>query len=123
MKDNSKEIKQPLNVALYARVSTGRQENEQTIESQLDEVKKKIKEDGNTLLPQNVFIDDGWSGEMIARPALDMMRDSAREGRFEAIYVYDRGRLSRTFAHQEIIIEELGDRDIKFISLHDRKTA
>ncbi|MFH1792130.1 MAG: recombinase family protein [Patescibacteria group bacterium] len=119
MKDNTKEIKQPLNVALYARVSTGRQENEQTIESQLDEVKKKIKEDGNTLLPQNVFIDDGWSGEMIARPALDMMRDSAREERFEALYVYDRGRLSRTFAHQEIIIEELGDKDIKFISLHD----
>lgn len=115
--DNQTQI--PLNVALYARVSTGRQENEQTIESQLDEVKKKIIEDKNTLLPQNIFIDDGWSGEMIARPSLDMMRDSAKENRFEAIYVYDRGRLSRTFAHQEIIIEELNDRDIKFISLHD----
>lgn len=119
MKDITEELKQPLNVALYARVSTGRQENEQTIESQLDEVKKKIIEDKNTLLPQNIFIDDGWSGEMIARPSLDMMRDSAKEGRFEAMYVYDRGRLSRTFAHQEIIIEELSDRDIKFISLHD----
>jgi len=119
MKDSTKTIKQPLNVALYARVSTGRQENEQTIESQLDEVKKKIAEDGNTLLPQNIFIDDGWSGEMIARPSLDLMRDAAKEGSFEALYVYDRGRLSRTFAHQEIIIEELGDREIKFISLHD----
>jgi len=119
MKDSAKEIKQPLNVALYARVSTGRQENEQTIESQLDEVKKKITEDGNILLLQNIFIDDGWSGEMIARPSLDLMRDAAKEGGFEALYVYDRGRLSRTFAHQEIIIEELGDREIKFVSLHD----
>jgi len=85
----------------------------------LDEVKKRITADGNVLLPQNVFIDDGWSGEMIARPSLDLMRDAAKEGRFNAIYVYDRGRLSRTFAHQEIIIEELADRDIKFISLHD----
>ena len=119
MINNIEEIKQPLNVALYARVSTGRQENEQTIESQLDEVKKKIKEDGNTLLPQNIFIDDGWSGEMIARPSLDMMRDSAKEGVFEAVYVYDRGRLSRTFFHQEMILEELSDRDIKFVSLHD----
>ena len=118
MKD-TKTIKQPLNVALYARVSTGRQENEQTIESQLDEVKKRIAEDGNTLLPQNIFIDDGWSGELIARPALDRVRDVAREDGFEALYVYDRGRLSRTFSHQEIIIEELVDRDIKFISLHD----
>jgi site-specific DNA recombinase len=119
MKNTDKIIKQPLNAALYARVSTGRQENEQTVESQLDEVKKRISEDGNTLLPQNIFIDDGWSGELIARPSLDLMRDAAREGRFEALYVYDRGRLSRTFAHQEIIIEELTDRDIKFISLHD----
>lgn len=119
MSDSTEVIKEPRNVALYARVSTGRQENEQTIESQLDEVKKKIQADGNILLPQNIFIDDGWSGEMIVRPSLDAMRDSAKEGRFEALYVYDRGRLSRTFAHQEIIIEELGDRDIKFISLHD----
>lgn len=114
-----KDLKQPLNAALYARVSTGRQENEQTIESQLDEVKKKVAADGNTLLPENIFIDDGWSGELIARPSLDAMRDGAKEGRFEVLYVYDRGRLSRTFAHQEIIIEELSDRDIKFISLHD----
>jgi site-specific DNA recombinase len=119
MKDNIGEVKQPLNVALYARVSTGRQENEQTIKSQLDEVKKRITADGNTLLPQNIFIDDGWSGEMIARPALDLMRDAAKEGRFEALYVYDRGRLSRTFFHQEMILEELSDREIKFISLHD----
>ncbi|PIS13841.1 hypothetical protein COT65_01965 [Candidatus Shapirobacteria bacterium CG09_land_8_20_14_0_10_47_13] len=119
MKDNTEMIKEPLNVALYARVSTGRQENEQTIESQLDEVKKRIADDGNTLLPQNIFIDDGWSGEIMARPSLDLMRDAAKEGGLEALYVYDRGRLSRTFAHQEIIIEELADRDIKFISLHD----
>lgn len=119
MKDLTKEVKQPLNVALYARVSTGRQENEQTIESQLDEVKKKIAEDGNTLLLHNIFIDDGWSGELLARPSLDAMRDAVREERFETLYVYDRGRLSRTFAHQEIIIEELADRDIKFISIHD----
>lgn len=115
----NKPVKQPLNAALYARVSTGRQENEQTIESQLDEVKRRIVDDGNTLLPQNVFIDDGWSGELIARPSLDKLRDVAREDGFEVLYVYDRGRLSRTFAHQELIIEELTDRGIKFISLHD----
>lgn len=119
MKGTAKTIKEPLNVALYARVSTGRQEDEQTIESQLDEVKKKITKDGNTLLPQNIFIDDGWSGEILARPSLDRVRDAVKEDGFKALYVYDRGRLSRSFAHQEILIEELSDRDIKFISLHD----
>ncbi len=119
MKNNINEIKEPLNVALYCRVSTGRQENEQTIESQLDEVKKKIAEDRNVLLPQNIFIDDGWTGTLLARPALDLLRDAIRESRFEALYVYDRGRLSRIFSHQEIVIEELEDKEIKFISLHD----
>jgi len=94
MNDSATTIKQSLNVALYARVSTGRQENEQTIESQLDEVKRRITEDGNTLLPQNIFIDDGWSGELLARPSLDKVRDAVKEGGFEALYVYDRGRLS-----------------------------
>lgn len=117
------QIQEPLNVALYARVSTGRQENEQTIESQLDEVKRKITEDGNTLLPQNIFIDDGWSGELLARPSLDNLRDAAKDGSFEAVYVYDRGRLSRIFYHQEIVLNELSDLDIQFISLHDVKAT
>jgi len=117
------QIQEPMNVALYARVSTGRQENEQTIESQLDEVKRKIAEDGNTLLPQNIFIDDGWSGELLARPSLDNLMDAAKENSFEAVYVYDRGRLSRTFFHQELVISELIDLGIQFISLHDVKAT
>jgi len=116
---NNNTLHEPLNVALYARVSTGRQENEQTIESQLDEVKRRIESDGNKLLSHNVFIDDGWTGTLLARPALDELRDAVRDQRFDALYVYDRGRLSRIFAHQEIVLEELEDKGIKFISLHD----
>lgn len=105
--------------ALYARVSTSRQENEQTIESQIAEIKIKIAEDGNTLLSENIFIDDGWTGEVIQRPGLDAMRDAAMSGVFQVLYVYDRGRLSRVFAYQEIILEELINRDIQFVTLHD----
>jgi len=108
-------------VALYARVSTGRQEQEATIESQIDELKLKIAQDANILPDENIFIDDGWTGELIARPDLDRMRDAAVVGKFTSLYVYDRGRLSRRFAHQEVIIEELKDHDVSFISLHDTK--
>ncbi len=113
------EDKTPLVAALYARVSTGRQENEATIESQLDEITKRVEADGNILPEQNKFIDDGWTSEMLARPALDKVRDAAKEGKFQILYVYDRGRLSRIFFHQEIVISELADRDISFISLHN----
>lgn len=120
MKENTN--KEKLVVALYARVSTSRQEQEATIESQLDEIKRKIEEDGNILPAENIFYDEGWSGELIARPSLDLMRDAAKEGKFQALYAYDRGRLSRVFAHQEILIEELTDLDIKFISLRDMES-
>lgn len=107
--------------ALYARVSTGRQEQEATIDSQIAEIKKRIGEEGNLIPAENIFVDDGWTGEMLRRPALDAMRDGAQAGNFELLYVYDRGRLSRVFAYQEIIIEELADKCIKFVTLHDIK--
>src|SRR5882724_3503093 len=113
--------KQPLVSGLYGRVSTGRQENEATIESQLAEIKARIEADGNILPTENIFIDDGWTGEILQRPALDAMRDAAVVGNFQILYVYDRGRISRIFTHQEIVLEELRDKEIQFESLHDVK--
>ena len=107
--------------ALYARTSTGRQEQEQTIKSQIAEIEARIKQDGNILLDKHHYIDDGWSGELLARPALDQLRDSAKRNEFDILYVYDRGRLSRKFAYQELVIEELTDLGIEFITLHDVK--
>lgn len=104
---------------LYARVSTTKQEEEATIESQINEIKERVERDGNILPTENIFIDNGWTGEMLQRPALDLMRDAAKDGRFQILYVYDRGRVSRVFFHQEIILEELREKEIEFISLHD----
>lgn len=107
--------------ALYARVSTARQEEQETIDSQVEEIKKRIQEDNNILPSENIFTDDGWTGEMLQRPELDSMRDAAMAGAFQVLYVYDRGRLSRVFAYQEIIIEELVNFDIQFVTLRDIK--
>jgi site-specific DNA recombinase len=67
---------------LYARVSTANQEEEETIKNQLMEIKERIKKDGNVLLPECEYKDDGWSGTIIARPELDRMRRDAGEGVF-----------------------------------------
>ncbi len=119
IKQNDIVLTQPKIAALYARVSTGKQENEATIDSQIDEIKRKIQEDNNVLADENIFFDDGYTGEIIQRPSLDLMRDAAIDGRFQVLYVYDRGRISRIFTHQEIVLEELRDKDIQFVSLHD----
>jgi site-specific DNA recombinase len=67
--------------------------------------------DGNLLSEEHIYKDDGWTGEMLQRPGLDAMRDAAVAGAFQVLYVYDRGRLSRVFAYQEIILEEILDKD------------
>lgn len=105
--------------AVYMRVSTQNQEEEQTIENQYIELVQRIKEDGNLLLPENEYRDDGWSGTILERPSLDRMRADGADGKFEVLYFYDRGRVSRKFLHQEIILEALREDGIECISLHD----
>jgi site-specific DNA recombinase len=101
------------------RVSTARQEEEQTVENQFMELKERIELDGNLLLPKCIYKDEAWSGAILERPELDRMRTDAREGKFEILYSYDRGRVSRKFVHQEIVLEELKELKIEYISLHD----
>ncbi len=109
----------PLKAVCYARVSTGRQEKEETIKSQLDSIRKRIKQDGNVLVHNGEFVDDGWTGEILERPGLDGLRDAVVKNGVEAVYVYDRGRLARKFSYQEIVIEELEEKGLKFVTLHD----
>lgn len=105
--------------ALYARVSTERQKDEQTIETQIHEIKQKIQADGCTLIDDCTYQDAGWSGAILERPDLDRLRQDARESKFDVLYVFDRGRLSRKFVYQEILIEELTKYGVEFKSLHD----
>lgn len=56
MENNFQPVKQPLIAGLYGRVSTGRQEDEATIESQIAEIKARIEAGGNTLPSGNIFL-------------------------------------------------------------------
>jgi predicted site-specific integrase-resolvase len=53
---------------LYARVSTDAQEKEGTIESQIFEMKRQIAAAGHVLVKE--YIDDGYTGTLLDRPAL-----------------------------------------------------
>jgi len=105
--------------ALYARVSTEIQKDEGTISAQINEVKVAIRKDGDILLEDCIYKDEGWSGAFLERPELDRLRQDAKEGKFDIIYVYDRGRLARKFVYQELVIEELASHKVAFKSLHD----
>ena len=73
--------------ALYARVSTNLQEKEQTIQSQLAAVVRYAEQHGLGHGTALTYTDDGYSGSWLDRPALDELRDHAREGRFDVVVV------------------------------------
>ena len=93
--------------ALYARVSTEMQEKEQTIQSQLAAITRYAEQQGFQYSEALTYTDDGYSGTWLDRPALDELRDHAREGRFDAIVVLCPDRLARRYAYQVLILEEL----------------
>ena len=96
-----------MRVALYARVSSGRQEQERTIASQLEALRAYATAHDHQIVAEGEFLDDGFSGARLDRPALDQLRDGARAGNFEAVLVLDPDRLSRKYAYQVLILEEL----------------
>jgi site-specific DNA recombinase len=96
-----------MRVAAYVRVSTSRQVKLQTIEQQLEVVRKHAREKGWDLPEEDVFRDDGYSGTILKRPALDALRDKARMRELEVVVVLSPDRLARNYVHQMVLIEEL----------------
>src|SRR5919112_83299 len=96
-----------MRAAIYARVSTERQGRDQTIDSQLDALRRWASGHGYELKDEHVYIDEGYSGARLDRPALDRLRDAAREGEFEVLGVYSPDRLARRYAYQVLLLEEL----------------
>lgn len=107
----TKQLKQRL--ALYARVSTESQEEERTIESQLAELENWAKEQEHIIVER--YIDNGYSGTLLARPELDRLRDDASKGLWEAVVIHSPDRLARRYVWQEVVIEELKAKGIQVI--------
>ena len=72
-------------VSVYGRVSTSNQENERTIETQLSAV-REFAQKNNYIIVQE-YLDEGWSGDILARPALDQLRMDAKKKNWEAVLV------------------------------------
>jgi site-specific DNA recombinase len=107
-----------MTAALYARVSSEKQVQEKTILSQVDALKSQIIKDGFTLLEENQFIDNGYSGSNLIRPALEKLRDQVAAGTIDKIYIHSPDRLSRKYAYQMILIEEFEKSGVEIIFLN-----
>ena len=96
-----------MRVALYARVSTTRQAQAQTIEQQLERLRAAVAERSWALEEQHVYRDDGYSGASLSRPGLDRLRDHAALADLDVVLVTAPDRLARSYVHQVLLLEEL----------------
>ena len=92
--------------AIYARVSSDRQRREQTIQSQSAALRELAVERGLLVSEDLVFEDEGVSGAVLRRPALERLRDVAVEGCFEVLLCHAPDRLARRYAYQVLLLEE-----------------
>jgi site-specific DNA recombinase len=96
-----------MEAAIYARVSTERQDLQQTIESQIAILTAWIRQQGYHLADEHHYCDRGYSGARLDRPALDRLRDDAQAGAFGLVAILTPDRLARKYAYQALLLDEL----------------
>jgi site-specific DNA recombinase len=104
--------------ALYARVSSEQQAQAHTIDSQLAALRERITCDGALLSPEHAFIDAGYSGSTLIRPALERLRDAVAAGEVQRVYVYSPDRLARKYAYQVMLVDELQRAGVALVFLN-----
>ena len=92
--------------ALYARVSSARQRQENTIGSQITALHAYAETNQLEVPPEWLFCDEGHSGATLMRPALEALRDLVAQVGVDVVLCYSPDRLARKFAYQALLIEE-----------------
>jgi site-specific DNA recombinase len=92
--------------AIYARVSSEQQREENTIASQTASLIEFARSHDLEVPGEWVFEDEGYSGATLERPGLERVRDLAAEGQIQVVLAYAPDRLSRKYAYQILLIEE-----------------
>jgi site-specific DNA recombinase len=101
--------------AIYARVSSDKQKEENTIASQTAALVEFARKNGYAVLDECVFEDEGFSGASLVRPGLERLRDLAAEGHIAAVLVHAPDRLSRKYAYQVLLMEEFARNGVETI--------
>src|SRR3954463_2523324 len=107
-----------IRAAIYARVSSDQQAQEHTIGSQVEALEGRVREDGLAVEDSLCLIDEGHSGAVLVRPALERLRDQAAAGLIDRLYVHSPDRLAREYAYQILLVEEFQRCGIEVVFLN-----
>src|SRR6266853_1338918 len=101
--------------AIYARVSSEQQREENTIASQTASLIEFARSHDLEVPGEWVFEDEGYSGATLERPGLERVRDLAAEGQIQVVLAYAPDRLSRKYAYQILVIEEFAHHGVETV--------
>ena len=99
--------------AIYARVSSEQQREENTIASQTAALIEFAQSHDLEVPAEWVFEDEGFSGATLERPGLERVRDLAAEGHIQVVLAYSPDRLSRKYAYQILLMEEFARQGVE----------
>jgi len=99
--------------AIYARVSTA----DQHVETQLYQLRELAARRGYEVVHE--YTDIGVSGSRARRPGLDAMLADAHRRRFGIILVAAFDRVARSVKHFLMVVDELNDLGIEFVSARE----
>src|ERR1700683_514859 len=104
--------------AIYARLSSPRQKEDQTIASQTAALHEAAERSGLEVPPEWVFEDEGYSGATLIRPALAHLRDLAAPVPIDVVLCYSPDRLARRYAYQALLIDEFAraGTEVRFVN-------
>jgi site-specific DNA recombinase len=109
--------------AIYARVSSEQQREEHTIASQTAALIEFARSHDLEVPQEWVLEDEGFSGATLERPGLERVRDLAAEGQIQVVLAYAPDRLSRKYAYQILLIEELARHGVETLFVKAPQSA
>src|SRR2546427_4276334 len=108
----------PTQVAIYARVSSEQQAEAHTVASQVAALRERVAADGLTVSEAMQFLEEGYSGATLVRPALERLRDVMAAGSVDRLYVHSPDRLARKYAYQVLLVDEFRHAGVEVIFLN-----
>jgi site-specific DNA recombinase len=112
-----------IRAAIYARVASVQQAEVHAIDDQLAVLRARAVEDGLVVPAERDFGDDGYSGATLLRPALERLRGLIADGGIDRLYVESTDRLARTYAHLELLLDELQAAGVEVVCVDHLRDA
>jgi site-specific DNA recombinase len=81
-------------------------------------LRERVALDGLVLPEAMQFLDEGYSGATLVRPALERLRDVIAAGAIDRLYVHSPDRLARKYAYQVLLVDECQRMGVEVVFLN-----